>query len=179
MADCDVYCATCGENTHHLDIREARLRICSVCGGERRYGAREKSAAPVKLKPYQVERLKEKGDGLPAADCGNDGKRRKPMKHKMLTRDEINDIKLQKGEGAKDGDLAKLFGCSKNTIWRMCHGMEPKRVAGKKEKSAAGGTVREALETLVAEKVAEFMDKRLADINLDAKIEAVVIRLLK
>jgi predicted DNA-binding protein (UPF0251 family) len=118
-------------------------------------------------------------------------------KHKILTRDEIDDIKLRFAEGEKIPALAQQFRCSQNTVWRMCHGMEPKRAKitykgvclkepirpsynmtgttapGKRGKTGTSGTVKAAL----TEMVDRAVDARLA--GLDACIEAVLERLLE
>lgn len=166
------WCAECGANTKHLLIPESRTRICA-CGAEGKYRP-EAAGAAIDKKNKENADMKEQ---------------------KRLTKEDVKEIQRLRASGSGEKELSVKFECSRNTVWRMCNGLVPKRLAdvpgfkhgaaaqaakaeaGAKIKPAnkveAAGPVRAALAAMVEEQV------RAQLAGLPAIVEAAVLRLLK
>ena len=177
MADKNMWCPKCLENTDHTTITEGRIHICGACGWETKFHKGEKGPAPREAKPAPY---------TPKAETDSENKTEETMKIK-LTDEQKSDIRTRRAAGEKVSALEQEFGVSTQNIYMLCKGAKaPKKdrkaTAPAKARPAAqveaGGGLRQAMERMVAEAV----DKRLAGLgldSLDSKIEAAIMRALK
>lgn len=159
-----LYCPRCGTETEHLHISEGKVYICSVygCGHEIRT---KQKGEPMYTKLNEREEAALRGDWS------------------SLPENERNAAAVQ--------TLAKKYGVSKATVLRKVKepgagGGAPARVKRARRTGRTKGPARKtaaatkfSLRALIEQRVAELVDARLAALDLDAKIEAALGRLLK
>ena len=194
MADWMGFCKHCGEKTGHLEIRESRLRICSICGTEQAFKKGEKG--PPERTPVPVEEY------LPAEPAASEGKviydratgrkkfiagmaaggktdRKTGGKMKRITDEQVQMILKLKAEGVKDFAIAKRAGCSVNTVWQKWKKFGKKGI----KKIVGGARVGEILGDVAAREagsavrpLGEFKAGliRLIDERIEARIGAQV-----
>ena len=178
MADVIAWCDGCGGNTPQMEVQESRTRICSQCGGETRFP-----------KGYKI--------GIDKRETKRKIKKENNMPKPKLTRENLADIKQMIADGLAAKEISHRIKASYSVVNRIINGIYPKRFApsigeapDKKCKPAKAkrtpatdidspcGGFKYKLNMMVAEAV----DRRLAGIGIDtleAKIEEVVLRLLK
>jgi len=174
MADLEEYCATCDKNTPHTHIK-ARKAICAECGGWTTL-AKE----PVIERP-KVELEISREDDMASST------------RKRLSEQEKADIIRRSGEGASFSVLAADFGVAMSTVKRIVKlgggteagaagkpGRKPGRRKGMKLRQVETPAASKfSLRELIEQRVAEAVDARLAELDLEAKIEAALARMLK
>jgi transposase len=159
-----LYCPRCETVTEHTHISEGKVFICSVygCGHEIRT---KQKGEPMYTKLNEREEAALRGDWA------------------ALPENERNAAKVK--------ELAKKYGVSAATVSRKVKepsagGDAPTRVKRARRTGRPKGPARKAaapanfsLRALIEQRVAELVDARLAALDLDAKIEAALGRLLK
>lgn len=166
MAELNVYCGACRKRTTHRYVG-GRLCKCGECGGDTR----------LHKEPAGLEYIE-----LQEESTGGSMKTRK-----RLSEQEVADIIRRRDELNADWQqLAEDFGVSVATAkkaYKKGGGMpgKPGRKAGRPKgdahvpAAAPGKLLREA----IVQRVAAEVEIKLAELDLDARIEAALARMLK
>ena len=167
MAELSVYCGACRKHTTHRYVG-GRLCKCGVCGGDTR----------LHKEPAGLEYIE-----LQEENTGGSMKSRK-----RLSEQEVADIIRRRDDQNADWQqLAEDFGVSVPTVkkaYKKGGGkpVKPGRKAGRPKAVAhvpAGEPGKFSLREAIAQRVAAEVEAKLAELDLDAKIEAALARMLK
>lgn len=164
MAELNIYCGACRKRTSHRYVG-GRLCKCGECGGDTR----------LHKEPAGLEYIE-----LQEESTGGSMKTRK-----RLSEQEVADIIRRRDEQNADWQqLAEDFGVSVPTVKKAYKkgAGKPGRKAGRPKGAAhipAGEPGRFSLRELIEQRVAAAVEAKLAELDLDAKIEAALARMLK
>lgn len=149
----NIFCSKCDDVTGHLHIH-GRLCICSTCGQENK----AKTIIKEPVKPAPTEGVMILSDATKA------------------------EIVTRRTAGERCDDLAKEYGVTGQTIRNICNARGPRPAKIRIGKSTPQQEQAVGLRARIEQLVEEAVNRRLAGLgldNLDAKIEAAIVRALR